>query len=275
MTKLFKNKKAKAAISICLIAAVLIGGAFALLSAYDSRTNRFTQGTLSLSLTETNWDATNAQNMLPLQTVRKNPQVINDNKDNIPAWVFMSVKVPSTNTEFEDETVPVDKRADGQPLETKDVGEYYDLFTLLNEDNTAGVNTTDWELVAYDASQRNQDRGFTTYYYVYKAGALEGHTTVETTTTDGETEVPIVEEKGITSPLFNEVQLVNIAQRPADGKIINKIDVQGCGIQQSNIADVYTAWAIFANQNNGTNNVSNFTYCNSNYHLNDGIVSFR
>ena len=250
MTKLFKNKKAKAAISICLIAAVLIGGAFALLSAYDSRTNRFTQGTLSLSLTETNWEATNAQNMLPLQTVRKNPQVINDNKDNIPAWVFMSVKVPSTNTEFEDETVPVDK------------------------DNTAGVNTTDWELVAYDASQRNQDRGFTTYYYVYKAGALEGHTTVETTTTDGETEVPIVEEKGITSPLFNEVQLVNIAQRPADGKIINKIDVQGCGIQQSNIADVYTAWAIFANQNNGTNNVSNFTYCNSNYHLNDGIVSF-
>ena len=145
---------------------------------------------------------------------------------------------------------------------------------MLNKDNTAGVNTTDWELVAYDASQRNQDRGFTTYYYVYKAGALEGHTTVETTTTDGETEVPIVEEKGITSPLFNEVQLVNIAQRPADGKIINKIDVQGCGIQQSNIADVYTAWAIFANQNNGTNNVSNFTYCNSNYHLNDGIVSF-
>lgn len=274
MTKLFKNKKAKAAISICLIAAVLIGGAFALLSAYDSRTNRFTQGTLSLSLTETNWDATNAQNMLPLQTVRKNPQVINDNKDNIPAWVFMSVKVPSTNAEFEDETVPVDKRADGQPLEVKDVGEYYDLFTLLNEDNAAGVNTTDWELVAYDASQRNQDRGFTTYYYVYKTGALEGHTTVETTTTDGETEVPIVEEKGITSPLFNEVQLVNIAQRPTDGKIINKIDVQGCGIQQSNIADVYTAWAIFANQNNGTNNVSNFTYCNSNYHLNDGIVSF-
>lgn len=274
MTKLFKNKKAKAAISICLIAAVLIGGAFALLSAYDSRTNRFTQGTLSLSLTETNWDATNAQNMLPLQTVRKNPQVINDNKDNIPAWVFMSVKVPSTNAEFEEGTVPTDKRADGQPLEAKDVGEYYDLFTLLNEDNTAGVNTTDWELVAYDASQRNQDRGFTTYYYVYKTGALEGHTTVETTTTDGETEVPMVEEKGITSPLFNEVQLVNIAQRPADGKIINKIDVQGCGIQQSNIADVYTAWAIFANQNNGTNNVSNFTYCNSNYHLNDGIVSF-
>ena len=274
MTKLFKNKKAKAAISICLIAAVLIGGAFALLSAYDSRTNRFTQGTLSLSLTETNWDATNAQNMLPLQTVRKNPQVINDNKDNIPAWVFMSVKVPSTNAEFEEGAVPTNKRADGQPLEAKDVGEYYDLFTLLNEDNTAGVNTTDWELVAYDASQRNQDRGFTTYYYVYKAGALEGHTTVETTTTDGETEVPIIEEKGITSPLFNEVQLVNIAQRPADGKIINKIDVQGSGIQQSNIADVYTAWAIFANQNNGTNNVSNFTYCNSNYHLNDGIVSF-
>lgn len=273
MNKFFKNKKVRAIISVGLVAAVLIGGAFALLSAYDSRTNRFTQGTLSLSLTETDWDATNAQNLLPLQAVNKNPQVINDNEDNISAWVFMSVKVPSTNVEYEDDVAPTSTGVGGFALEAKDVGDYYDLFEMLDKDETIGVNESDWELVAYDASARNQALGYTTYYYVYTAGPVEGYAVTESTTTE-ENEEPVVTEKGITSPLFNKVQLVNIAERPANDKIIQKIDVQGCGIQQSNIDDVYTAWAIFANQNNGTNNVSNFTYVNSGYALNNGVVSF-
>lgn len=273
MNKFFKNKKVRAIISIGLVAAVLIGGAFALLSAYDSRTNRFTQGTLSLSLTETNWDATNAQNLLPLQKVNKNPQVINDNEDNIPAWVFMSVKVPSTNAQYEEDVAPTSTGVGGFMLDPKDAGDYYDLFELLDENDATGVNETDWELVAYDASARNQALGYTTYYYVYTAGPVEGHSVTESTTTeDGESSV--VTETGVTSPLFNKVQLVNIAERPADDKIIQKIDVQGCGIQQSNIDDVYTAWAIFANQNNGTNSVSNFTYVNSGYTLTNGVVSY-
>lgn len=270
MMKKLDKRTNKIIISILLVVALLISGAFALLSAYDSRTNRFTQGTLSLSLTETNWQDTNARNMLPLQSVSKNPQVINDNEDNIPAWIFISVKVPSTNTEYETGTAPTSKAADGSNLKADDIGNYYDLFNL-EYGGITGVNNDDWELVAYDASKRNQDRGYTVYYYVYKNGALEGYKRNSTSTEGG----TVITESGVTSELFSAVQLVDIAQRPDDSKIINAIDVQGSGIQQSNISNVYKAWAIFANQNNGTNNVSNFTYLNNGYGFDNGVVIFN
>ena len=60
-------------LSICLsvLLAVLITASFAFMSAYDSRVNRFTPGTLSLELTEENWNEINAQNMVPMQVVKK------------------------------------------------------------------------------------------------------------------------------------------------------------------------------------------------------------
>lgn len=284
MTK-FKNKKVRIIISCCLVAAILISGAFALLSAYDSRVNRFTSGTLSLSLTEENWDDTKAENLMPMQKVTKDPRIVNSNEENASAWVFASVKVPSTNVEFETTTSATDETTVTKPSQTQigadgtilaNAGTYYDLFSLrhnyeANDESETGYvsSTTDsigvnpfWELVAVDTTKRNQDNGYTIYYYVYTKGALEGGATTEL-------------------PLFDEVQLVNIAKRPqtsettsATQKGDGSIDVQGCGIQQSGIEDVYTAWAIFANQNNGTNSVSNFTFTNSGFSINDGVVQY-
>ena len=282
MTK-FKNKKARIIISCCLVAAILISGAFALLSAYDSRVNRFTSGTLSLSLTEESWDDTRAENLMPMQKVAKDPRIVNSNEENTSAWVFASVKVPSTNVEFETTTTSAETAT--QPSQTQigadctvlaNAGTYYDLFSLrhnyeANEASETGYisSSTDsigvnpfWELVAVDTTKRNQDNGYTIYYYVYTKGALEGGATTEL-------------------PLFDEVQLVNIAKKPQLSTITNEnqrgdgsIDVRGCGIQQSGIDDVYTAWAIFANQNSDTENIANYTFTNSGFSVSDGVVRY-
>lgn len=273
--KVKNKKKFRSAVAICLIAAIVIGGAYALLSAYDSRTNRFTSGTLSLNLTEEDWQETNARDLMPLQTVSKNPCVINE-EGNIDAWVYASVKVPSTNVNFDSDIAPTTIGADGTALDASAIGEYYDLFSLIGDNHEGsslvGINP-DWELVAYDATHRNETKGYTIYYYAYKAGALEGYQPVEyVTTEDGSyTEIPA---KGVTTSLFDKVQLVNIEQRPNDSDIVQQIDVQGYGIQKASIDNVYKGWAIFANQNSAAIESSGLVFCVDGYSTTGGMVKY-
>lgn len=274
--KIKSKKKFRSAVAICLIAAIVIGGAYALLSAYDSRTNRFTAGTLSLKLTEEDWRETNAQDLMPLQTVSKNPCVINED-GNIDAWIYASVKVPSTNIDYDSDTAPTAIGADGTALDASVVGEYYDLFSLIGDNRSdsssyAGVNS-DWKLVAYDATHRNETKGYTIYYYAYTAGPLEGYKPIEYVTTEdgGYTEVPA---KGVTTSLFDEIQLVNIEQRPNDSDILQQIDVQGYGIQKENIDNVYKGWAVFANQNSTAIENSGLVFCVDGYSTMSGVVVY-
>lgn len=116
MTKSRKDKQRKRlVVSVVLIAAVLISGAFAFLTAQDSKTNVFTIGNIDISLIEdfdTNqngeidsgetYDNNNGNipvvtNVIPGQQIIKRPYVKNTG-DN-PCYLFMSVKVPTISTE--------------------------------------------------------------------------------------------------------------------------------------------------------------------------------
>ena len=109
MTKTNKSRQKKRAfISIFLIVAILIGGAFAFLTAQDSKTNVFTIGNIKIELWE-NFDAnldgtteeynathktvTATGNIVPGTTVKKEPFVKNTS-DN-PCHLYMTVKVPN------------------------------------------------------------------------------------------------------------------------------------------------------------------------------------
>lgn len=247
------TKRTRLIICLCMAGIILIGSAFSLLSAMDGRINRFTRGVLSLSLTEENWSEVSAANLVPLQIVNKDPRIINDNEENISAWVFMSVKVPSTDSQYEaetSETVTINSNpelfgADGTGLTV--VGSYYDMFRYTVNDG--------WELVAIDASRRNEENGYTSYYYVYTKGALAGGETTETA-------------------LFDTVQLVNLMKTPNDDKYKKSIDVEGCGIQQDNIDSVYSAWAIFANQNANIQKTDDYTFIKDGLQLDNNYVKY-
>lgn len=230
-------------LSICLsvLLAVLITASFAFMSAYDSRVNRFTPGTLSLELTEENWNEINAQNMVPMQVVKKDPKVINP-EGNIDAWIFASVKVPSANVSHEGDPGLNIKGADGTELKAEDVAaSYYDLFNYT-------VNK-DWSLVAIDASKRGQTNGYTTYYYVYTTGKVAGGAE--------------------SSALFDTVQLNNITSVPENYKA--SIDVEGAGIQGNGIDTVYKAWSIYANQNNW----SDLSFYNDGYTESNSVIKYK
>lgn len=113
------NQKKKAIVSVLLMVAILITGAFAFLSATDSKTNVFTVGNVKIKLSEefdtnqngsiekTNdendevYDASETQvslkgEILPGQKVIKRPYVENTGKNK--AWVYITVGIPTTNS---------------------------------------------------------------------------------------------------------------------------------------------------------------------------------
>ena len=114
------NQKKKAIVSVLLMVAILITGAFAFLSATDSKTNVFTVGNVKIKLSEefdtnqngsiekTNdendevYDASETQvslkgEILPGQKVIKRPYVENMGKNK--AWVYITVGIPTTNSD--------------------------------------------------------------------------------------------------------------------------------------------------------------------------------
>ena len=114
------NQKKKAIVSVLLMVAILITGAFAFLSATDSKTNVFTVGNVKIKLSEefdtnqngsiekTNdendevYDASETQvslkgEILPGQKVIKRPYIENTGKNK--AWVYITVGIPTTNSD--------------------------------------------------------------------------------------------------------------------------------------------------------------------------------
>ena len=99
-------KKTKTIIAaVVLLLVFVVGGAIAYFTDTDTKTNTFTIGTVDITLTETGWDALAdtddndipdvAENMLPGQSVTKDP-VINNVSTKNAAYVFAKVEVPCT-----------------------------------------------------------------------------------------------------------------------------------------------------------------------------------
>ncbi len=94
-----KNRKYLIAIlSICLVAALAIGGTIAFLTDKDEVTNTFTVGDLDITLTEPNWnDETDGKDLVPGDTEVKDP-TITEVKNNSYMRVVMTVVDNEGNT---------------------------------------------------------------------------------------------------------------------------------------------------------------------------------
>ena len=106
-----RKQKVKRGISLLLIAALLITGALAFLTATDSKTNVFTIGNVDINLYEDDWydhdsgdildDENNngvpdfAEDIVPGQEIDKAPYV--ENTGSNEAWVYMTVSVPTAD----------------------------------------------------------------------------------------------------------------------------------------------------------------------------------
>ena len=89
-----KKKKGKKIILlvIAILTIIGLGGLFAYLTDTDQKTNVFTVGSIKIELTETNWNPSNGENILPGQPISKDPKI--NNIGNNPAYVYIKVVNP-------------------------------------------------------------------------------------------------------------------------------------------------------------------------------------
>lgn len=95
MQKPLKSNKVKALALGGCAAMIAVGGTLAYLTATDSKVNEFkVADTLQekIVLEEPNWNAENAQNMVPTQTVAKDPKLVNSSS--VDVYAVMQVAVP-------------------------------------------------------------------------------------------------------------------------------------------------------------------------------------
>ena len=92
-------KVKNAIVSLLLVAALVITGALAFLTAKDSAENKFTVGNVDISLTEPKWDAANPdgtlENIVAGQVITKDPTITNTGVND--AYVYMMVQVPKAD----------------------------------------------------------------------------------------------------------------------------------------------------------------------------------
>lgn len=146
-----KRSLTKGIIAIACACALALVGVYAYLTATDQVKNIFGfADKLDIEVVEPNWDPANAQNLLPTQTVTKDPALHNPNKADV--YVFADVVIPQKDI--------VTANADGMLNESAVV----DLFSYELNDG--------WTLKDTLAG----DDGTVTYRYVYNDVVPAGET---------------------------------------------------------------------------------------------------
>ena len=146
-----KRSLTKGIIAIACACALALVGVYAYLTATDQVKNIFGfADKLDIEVVEPNWDPANAQNLLPTQTVTKDPALHNPNKADV--YVFADVVIPQKDI--------VTANADGTLNESAVV----DLFSYELNDG--------WTLKDTLAG----DDGTVTYRYVYNDVVPAGET---------------------------------------------------------------------------------------------------
>ena len=98
MEKATRGTHLKMAIVGGCAAAIAIGGSLAYLTATDEVSNRFNLEqalTERIDVIEPNWNEDNGKNIVPTQTIPKDPQLVNES--DIPIYAIMQVSVPHAN----------------------------------------------------------------------------------------------------------------------------------------------------------------------------------
>ena len=236
MKKNNKRTKKGAIIALCMAGAIAISGAFAFLSDSESAINRFTfadekgEQTVDVRIDEPNWHEENGQKILPLDTVAKDPKVVNEGENDV--YAFVTVLVPTAKSiklnrddgtlytaenvelfsyEVNDGWVEVDKTSkdtEGQFVTTK--GEVVTSNAALGLDGRNIVIVGDKAITnkKVNSNEAKDNIYFTAHTYAY---------TGETSTT---TMARISRE---TSSVFNEVTIINIDDGAREHKTLEEV----------------------------------------------------
>lgn len=166
-----KNTRMKTAVMACALTLCLgAGGALAWFTATDTVENKLSVSDLgngddTVQVVEPSWDPTDddsdgvpdaAQNILPTQTIAKDPQIKNNSDAEV--WVIAELKMPV-------DTVKV-LNADGTTPEAAAETELYDYT----------IDTANWEAKGAPVKDVTDGKGFYTQTYVYKTKLAAGAT---------------------------------------------------------------------------------------------------
>lgn len=182
-----KNKKAAiAAMSLCAVMAV--GGAMAYFTDADTAKNKIEIGNVHIDLDEPSWDSTpdtdsdgipdTADEIVPGQTIPKDPRITNTGKND--AYVYLTVSVPKANV--------VTANTDG---------------TLANNGNAVSTQlysyavNSGWKLLKSDTSATDKN----TYVYGYTNAIKSGEIT--STLFDSVTFINAIEGQGLEDNIYD------------------------------------------------------------------------
>jgi len=146
---------------LSLIVIFLIGSTIAYFTSTDSVTNTLQSSNFDIILTESKWNPANGQNLIPNQTIDKNPVVTN--LENTDAFVFITVKM-AYDTELMEDNNGKYLGESGTPIPLYkfviNENSYDEKYTTEQEVHTG------WELVK-DYPVTDENSHIITYVYAY------------------------------------------------------------------------------------------------------------
>lgn len=226
MKKNNKRTKKGAIIALCMAGAIAISGAFAFLSDSESAINRFSftdkdgEQTVDVRIEEPNWHEEEGQNILPLDTVTKDPKIVNDGENDV--YAFVTVLVPTAKSiklnrddgtlytaedvelfryTVNEKWVEVDETAQGVAASTEYVSQ-----SKLGETKLVLANASAITNKNVNSNEAKDNIYFTAHTYAY------------TGVKDGTDMARVSANAGETSSVFDEVTMINIA----DGNRVKK-----------------------------------------------------
>lgn len=242
MKKRAKKRLILTSAAVLMIVAAAVGGMLAYLTDTDSVTNTFTVGEVNIDLTEPGYSSQKAQDIVPNQTIKKDPTVTNIGEND--AIVFLKVTVPVQNVATAELNGTLTEPKTGDQLTKKN----QELFTMIGTSGVAGnsqhmfnlagtgigwieltgqeqvsADGTTWEIfVNYsdiDKHYYEDTVKYRTYVFGYNA-KLKPEDDAETADTEHKT-----------IPLFDSVTFLNIVEGQIPKGTELKINVEAYAIQ--------------------------------------------
>ena len=179
------KKKTKKILSILIAAFAIIitGGVIAYLTDTDTATNTFTVGSVSIELTEANWNATNAQNVTPGQVINKDPAITNTGNNS--AYVYLKVEEPivALSAGGSASLISYTKNSGWTQLSTNTASGIKTTVFYYNNALAAGTSTSklfnNVTVAEFDQSTVNGSKNVVVTAYAIQSTGLPSGTTVQ------------------------------------------------------------------------------------------------
>jgi len=190
---------------LSLIVIFLIGSTIAYFTTTDTVTNRLKSSNFDIILTESNWNPVSGQNLMPNETIDKNPVVTN--LENTDAFIFITVKMAYETELIEDDN--------GNYIGTSGVPIPLYKFVVEGETQDKDYTPTQmvhdgWRLVGEPETENN----IITYVYAYA---------------ESDTKMTPLRKGESTPPLFDKIKLWNFNEKAYEH--MENVIVEAIGIQ--------------------------------------------